>query len=72
MSIEITKRMNGHGAAKDKDTLFLWGGAAMIVCGAGMVLSTPLGRRYLGSSGIGSMILAAIPDIRRYMKIRAM
>jgi hypothetical protein len=52
--------------------LFLLGGAAMVVFGAGLILSTPIIRRYLGGAGIGNLVQAAIPDFQRYMKLRSM
>jgi hypothetical protein len=44
----------------------------MILFGAGLLLSTPLVRRYLGGAGIGNLIGAAVPDFERYMKLRSM
>jgi len=43
-----------------------------VVFGAGLILSTPIIRRYLGGGGVGNMVHAAIPDIQRYMKLRSM
>jgi len=57
---------------ESRDTLFLLGGAAMVVFGAGLILSTPMMRRYLGGAGIGNLLQAAIPDFERYMKLRSM
>jgi hypothetical protein len=48
------------------------GGAAMVIFGAGLILSTPMVRRALGGAGIGNLLQAAIPDVERYMKLRAM
>jgi len=75
MSNELTQHTNGHrsdGANESRDTLFLLGGAAMVVFGAGFILSTPMMRRYLGGAGIGNLVQAAIPDFQRYMKLREM
>jgi len=52
--------------------LFLLGGAAMVVFGAGLILSTPMVRRFLGGVNAGSLVQAAIPDFERYMKLRSM
>ena len=70
-------RNNGHktGSQDDtdtRDTLFLLGGAAMVVFGAGLILSTPMVRRALGSANIADLAGAAVPDLQRYMKLRAM
>jgi hypothetical protein len=69
--MELTESTNGQ-ANESRDTLFLLGGAAMVVFGAGLILSTPIIRRYLGGGGIGNLVEAAIPDFQRYMKLRSM
>ncbi|HWE51845.1 MAG TPA: hypothetical protein VG273_18770 [Bryobacteraceae bacterium] len=57
---------------EDRDTLILLGGAAMVMVGAGLILSTPRVRRYLGSIQFASLLRTAIPDIERYLKLRFM
>jgi hypothetical protein len=59
-------------AIETRDTLFILGGAALVVFGAGLILSTPAVQRLLGGQGIGSMVKAAIPDFQRYMKLKSM
>jgi hypothetical protein len=56
----------------NKDTLYMLGGAALILFGTGMILSNPVVRRYFGQIGVGNLLLAALPDVDRYMKLRAM
>ena len=56
----------------DKETLYMLGGAALILFGTGLILSNPTVRRYLGQLGVGNLLLAALPDVDRYMKLRAM
>jgi hypothetical protein len=56
----------------NKDTLYMLGGAAMILFGTGLILSNPVVRRYLGQLGVGNLLLAALPDVDRYLKLRAM
>jgi hypothetical protein len=64
---------NGQASTESKDTLFLLGGVAMVVFGAGLILSTPMVRQYLGEMGFGNLIAGVIPkDLERYMKLRAM
>jgi hypothetical protein len=71
MATELAERhISGNGT--DKDTLYIMGGVALMVFGAGLILSNPLMRRYLGQIGIGSLAQAALPDFERYMKLRAM
>ena len=43
-----------NGEASDHDTLLLFGGAACLLLGAGLILSSSLTRRYLGESNAGS------------------
>ena len=55
---------NGHlNGATDKDTLYMLGGVALIVFGAGLILSNPLVRKYLSQVGIGNLAQAALPDL---------
>jgi hypothetical protein len=57
-----------------KDTLFMMGGVALIIFGAGLILSNPIVRRYMGQAGIGGLSLlgAAVPDFEKYLKLRSM
>jgi hypothetical protein len=47
-------------------------GVALVVFGAGLILSNPIARRYLGRFGVGDLAQAALPDLDRYLKLRAM
>lgn len=70
--MELTEHANGQDSQEARDTLLLMGGAAMVVFGAGLILSTPMVRRLLGGLNAGSLMQAAIPDFQRYMKLRSM
>jgi hypothetical protein len=61
-----------NGNAGDKDTLYLLGGVALMVFGAGLVLSNPTIRRYMSQFGVGNLAQTVIPDVERYFKLRAM
>ncbi len=63
---------NHNDLAADKDTLFMLSGVAFIVFGAGLILSNPLVRKYLGQVGIGNLAQNALPDLERYLKLRSM
>jgi hypothetical protein len=65
---EMTATPNGS----DKDTLYMLGGVALVVFGAGLILSNPFIRRYMSQIGIGNLAQAAVPDVERYLKLRAM
>jgi hypothetical protein len=70
-TMAITKRAAG-GPGTDLETLFMLGGLAFMVFGAGLILSNPVVRRYLGQTGFGNLATAALPDIERYLKLRSM
>jgi hypothetical protein len=70
VAMQLSEDTNHSGT--DKDTLYMLGGAAMILFGAGLILSNPLVRRYLGQMGVGNLVGAALPDIDRYLRLRAM
>lgn len=63
---------NNNNSSSDKDTLFMLSGVAFIVFGAGLILSNPLVRRYLGQVGVGNLVQDALPDLDRYLKLRSM
>ena len=55
MELEATNDSN-----ETRDTMFLLGGAALVLFGAGLILSTPMVKRALGNAGIGNLLGAAI------------
>jgi hypothetical protein len=61
-----------NGNAGDKDTIYLFGGVALMVFGAGLVLSNPTIRRYMSQFGVGNLAQTVIPDVERYFKLRGM
>jgi hypothetical protein len=70
VAMEFSEETNHSGS--DKDTLYMLGGASLILFGTGLILSNPLVRRYLGQLGVANLVQAALPDIDRYLKLRAM
>ena len=60
--------------AEARDTLFMLSGVALVIFGAGLILSNPIVRRLMGQTGLSGLNLlqAAIPDIEKYMKLRNM
>ena len=73
MALEIMERnQETNGAGPDKETLYMLGGVALVIVGAGLVLSNPTVRRYLRSVGVANSSSAALPDIERYFRLRAM
>ena len=61
-----------NGEATDKDTLMLMSCLAFVVFGAGLILSNRSVRRYIGQMEPGGLLQAAVPDVERYLKLRAM
>ena len=59
-------------ADNDRETLLLAGGLALMVFGAGLILSNRSVRQYVGSVGSGNLLSAAVPDLERYLKLRSM
>lgn len=71
MAIEIVQREEQDNFAS-KETLFMLGGVALVVVGAGLILTSSVAKRYLAQLGIGDMAADIVPDIERYFKLRAM
>ena len=73
MAMELARHStNDDVLSADKETLYMLGGVALVVFGTGLILSNPAVRRYLGQFGLGSLAQAALPDVDRYLKLRAM
>lgn len=60
--------------AESRDTLFMLSGVALVIFGAGLILSNPIVRRLMAQTGMNglSLLQAAVPDVERYMKLRNM
>jgi hypothetical protein len=71
MAVEITNRTEEANGV-DKETLYMFGGVALVIVGAGLVLSNPTVRRYLGQMGVSNFASAALPDLERYFRLRSM
>lgn len=69
MAMEL-EHLNGNDENETKDMLLLLGGAALVVFGASLMLSTPMVRRALGNGGLGNLIGAAMPELEKFMKLR--
>ncbi len=65
-------RLGDHEQSPDTDTLVLFGGIALAVLGAGMILSNRNVRQMLGNVKAGALLAAAAPDLEHYLKLRAM
>jgi hypothetical protein len=61
-----------NGRSEDRDTLFMLSGIALMVFGAGLILSNPRAQQLLSKVGIGNLGAGVLPDIERYMRLRSM
>jgi hypothetical protein len=68
----MARETHSNGSTEDRDTLFMLSGIALMVFGAGLILSNPVAQRYLSKLGVGNLTSAALPDIERYLRLRAM
>lgn len=61
-------------AAESRDTLFMLSGVALVIFGAGLILSNPIVRRLMAQTGMSGLNLlhAAVPDVEKYMRLRNM
>lgn len=71
MAVEIMNRTE-EGKGPDKEMLYMLGGVALMIFGAGLVLSNPIVRKYLSQVGLGNFTTAALPDLERYFRLRSM
>lgn len=71
MGTQLFRQEQGD-LSSEKETLYLLGGAALILIGAGLILSNPAVRKYMGELNIGGLAKELVPDIDRYLKLRSM
>jgi hypothetical protein len=72
MARETRLNTSATETSNDRDTLLMLSGIALMVFGAGLILSNPVAQKYLGRLGIGNLTSAALPDLERYLRLRAM
>ena len=68
----MERHLSTTDSSESKETLLAVGGLALVIFGAGLIMSHPAVRRYLGTSGLGGIVAGAIPDIERYLRLRSM
>ena len=73
--------MNNNHNSEARDTLLFAGGAALMIFGAGMLLASPVIRRTVlgaltpmlpGQDAANGTLGGLIPDVERYMRLKAM
>jgi hypothetical protein len=72
METQIARHQGSGNTSDSKDTLFLLGGVALAVFGAGLILTNPTVRKYMGQLGVGNIAKDLMPDLDRYWKLRSM
>lgn len=72
MAVEIMDRAQEAVNGTDRETLYMLSGVALMIFGAGLILSNPTIRRYLGQTGVGNFVTAALPDLEKYFRLRSM
>jgi hypothetical protein len=74
--------MANHGSGESKDMLYLVGGLALLIAGAGLIMAHPEVRRQVRArldnflpgvqDNLSHGLTTVVPDLQRYMKIRSM
>lgn len=60
-----------HSSGNSEDTsdaLLVLGGMALILLGAGVILSSPAARRYLDNLDLGRLLKGVAPELARNLK----
>ena len=74
--------MENDGAGDSKDMLYLVGGVALLIAGAGLIMAHPGVRRQVQETlgrivpgvpeSLSGSLATVVPDFQRYMKMRSM
>ena len=74
--------METNGSGDSKDMLYLVGGLALLIAGAGLILAHPQVQRQVRNSldrilpglpdNLAVGLATVVPDFQRYMKLRSM
>jgi hypothetical protein len=70
--MDMVHAANNGDSNESRDTLMMFGGLALVTLGAGLILTSPIVRKYLGGFDVGKLLQAAGPDFDRYMKLKSM
>ena len=70
--MEPSQVIDNGDSTESQNTLLLFGGLALVTLGAGMILTSPTVRKYLGGFNVGKLLLSAAPDFERYLKLKSM
>jgi hypothetical protein len=70
-TMENRERHENKEAMELEDLLLVLGGAAMVLLGAGLMLSHPLVKRYVDQFKLNDLAQGALPRLERFLKLRA-
>jgi len=70
--MEMMHSNGNRDSDEARDTLLMFGGVALMMMGAGLVLTSPIVRRYLGGLNVAGLLQSAAPDFERYLKLKSM
>jgi hypothetical protein len=70
--MEVDRVGGNDNSAESRDTMMMFGGLALVLLGTGMILTSPVIRKYLGGLNVGNLLQTAAPDFERYLKLKAM
>jgi hypothetical protein len=70
--MEILRAADNGDSEESRNTLMMFGGLALMTLGAGLILTSPIVRKYLGGFDVGKLLQAAGPDFDRYMQLKSM
>lgn len=68
----VTRQDHDTNHNRDRDTLFMLSGIALMVFGAGLILSNSVAQGYLSRLGFSNLTEKVLPDLERYLKLRSM
>lgn len=52
----------------DRETVYLWSGVALVICGAGLILANAGVRRYLSRLGSSEFAQKLVPELERLLR----
>jgi hypothetical protein len=74
--------MTNNGSDESKDMLYLVGGVALLIAGAGLIMAHPAVRQQVRASldrivpgipeNLAGGLATIVPDFQRYLKLRSM
>jgi hypothetical protein len=70
--MEVMRTTDIQESSDTRDTLCMFGGAALMILGAGLILSSPTIRKYLGGFDVSNLLRNMAPDFQRYLKLKSM